>query len=148
MHELFEAFGVEWKLLIAQAVNFGIVLVGLWYFLYKPVMKIVDERQQLVEKGVQDAHKAEEFLAAADQTAGERLQTAEREAEHIVSLARKEAGTKRAELVQEAERRAEHIEKEAQARAAQESAKFRRESEREIARLAVLAAEKALKNHD
>ena len=38
MNELFAAFGIDWKLLLAQGVNFGIVLVALWYFLYRPVM--------------------------------------------------------------------------------------------------------------
>ena len=46
MQELFSAFGVNWKLLIAQAVNFGIVLVALRYFLYTPVLEMLEKRRQ------------------------------------------------------------------------------------------------------
>ena len=58
MSELFSAFGVKWTLLSAQMVNFTIVLVALWYFLYKPVLAILAKRQELVTKGVADAKHA------------------------------------------------------------------------------------------
>jgi hypothetical protein len=34
MAQLFSAFGLELPLLIAQAVNFAVLMVALWYFLY------------------------------------------------------------------------------------------------------------------
>ena len=66
MEQLFEAFGIDWKLLLAQAVNFGVLFVALTYFLYKPVLKTLDERKQKVAKGVTDAEAAEKMLAEAD----------------------------------------------------------------------------------
>jgi F-type H+-transporting ATPase subunit b len=147
MQELFSAFGVNWKLLIAQAVNFGIVLIALWYFLYKPVLAQLAKRQEMVAKSVADAKQAEELFAGADAEAEARVKAADTEAEKIVAAAREAAGTEKARLLKEAEERAALVERDAEAHAAESVAKARRESEQDIARLAILAAEKVLKTH-
>lgn len=144
MHELFEAFGVDWRLLIAQAVNFGIVLVALTYFLYKPVTRVLEERRAVIARGVDEARRASEKLSRADEEAQSRIQTADGEAEGIVRSAREAAGSERTKLLRDAEARAAQIAEDAQARAEETAAKSRRESEQDIARLAVLAAEKVL----
>ncbi len=147
MSQLFAAFGINWSLLIAQAVNFAIVLTALWYFLYKPVMTMLNKRHELVAKSVSDAAKAEELFEGADAEAASRVQAADTSAAEIVALAREEANTEKARLLREAEERAALVAKDAEARAAEAIERARRESERDIARLAVLAAEKVLKEH-
>lgn len=145
MHQLFAAFGIDWKLLIAQGVNFGIVLVALWYFLYKPVLATLEKRRALVAKGVEDAQRAEEKLAGADSEAATRLERAEGEAQAVVARARHAAAEQGGALVESARTRAEALEREAEARAKEGAARALRESEREIARLSLLAAEKVLR---
>jgi len=145
MQELFSAFGVTWSLLIAQAVNFGIVLVALWYFLYKPVMTTLAKRQELVAKGVREAEQMEELFAKADDEAESRVQAADAQAEKIVAAARESATAEKSRLLKEAEARAAAVAKDAEARAVETIEKARRESEKDIARLAVLAAEKVIK---
>ena len=145
MDDLFAAFGIDWKLLLAQAVNFGIVLVALWYFLYKPVVATMEKRRAVVAKGVEDALRAEEKLAGADTEATERINKADMEAGQIVARSRQAASSESAKIVDEARSRAEALQKDAALRAAEEVAKAKRESEREIARLAVLAAEKVIR---
>ena len=148
MQELFSAFGVNWSLLIAQAVNFGIVLVALWYFLYKPVMATLENRQAFVEKSVDEAKHIEKLFAQADSEAESRVKSADNEAEHIVAHAREAASSEKSRLLKEAEARAASVVKDAEARATEAVLRARRESERDIARLATLAAEKILKEHD
>lgn len=145
MEELFTTFGIDWKLIIAQAVNFGIVLVALFYFLYKPVMKTLDERAKKIAQGVEDAEKARLMREGADAEAASIVAKADAEAGELLSTARESAGAERARLVKEAEARAEAIAADAEARAKEASAKALRESEKEIARLATLAAAKVLK---
>lgn len=147
MGQLFDAFGIQTHLLVAQAVNFGVLFLVLSYFLYKPVMKTLDDRRKVIAKGVEDAQEASEALAGAHDTATEITRTAETDAEGIVARARDEAGTERERLVKEAQARAEGIEKDAQARAQEAHDRALRESETEIARLAILAAEKAMRQH-
>ena len=42
MEQLFEAFGIDWKLLLAQAINFGVLFLVLSYLLYKPVLSTLE----------------------------------------------------------------------------------------------------------
>jgi F-type H+-transporting ATPase subunit b len=144
MQALFSAFGIDWHLLIAQAVNFAVLFVVLTYLLYKPVLKVLSERRAKVAQGVHDAEAAAELLANADSQAAEKVQVAEPEAQTIVASARDEAGTEKARLLKEAEERAASIAADAEARAKETAARTLRESEKEIARLAILAAGKAM----
>ena len=60
--ELIAKLGIDWKLIIAQIVNFGIVLFLLYKFAYKPVLAALDKRRRMIEKSVKDAEKSEELL--------------------------------------------------------------------------------------
>lgn len=149
MQDLFSTFGVNWSLLIAQVVNFGIVLIALWYFLYKPVMTTLDKRREMIAQSVADAEKAEAMFAGADTEVKTRITNADSEAEAIVTSAREAASTEKARLLKEAENRAAQVTKDAEARATEAISRARKESERDIARLAILAAEKVLQEkHD
>lgn len=144
MSALFEAFGVEWHLLLIQAVNFAILVAALTYFLYKPVLKIVRERQQMVVKGVEDAEAAARALREADSAAKAKTDAAEIASQELVNRARQSALDEKARIAKEAEDRAAKIAEDAELRAKETAAKALRESEQEIARLAILAAGKAL----
>lgn len=145
MEQLFDTFGIDWKLLVAQAVNFGILLVVLTYVLYKPIMKTLDERRAKIAQGVKDAEDAAVKLAEADTEAGARIAAADSEAETLVANARETAGSERSRIVKEAEERAARLTADAEARAKESAEKALRDSEKEIARLAILAAEKAMR---
>lgn len=144
MEQLLDAFGINWKLLLAQAVNFAIVLVALRYFFYKPVLAMLEKRRAAVAKGVEDAAAATAMLAGADTEVSKRVGAADVEAESIVSAAREAASAEKARLLKEAEARASAVTRDAEARAKETAAKSLRESEKEIARLAILAAEKVM----
>ena len=145
MSALFSTFGLDWHLLVAQVVNFSVLAVALTWFLYKPVLKMVQERKRIVAKGVEDALRAGEMLAEADNEASNRVKIADEEAEKIVARARESAAAEKARLLKEAEMRAVAVTNDAAARAAEIAARFRRESEHEVARLGILAAEKILR---
>lgn len=145
MQQLFATFGIDLSLIIAQAVNFGVLFLVLTYLLYKPVLKTLDERRAKVAQGVEDAEKGTAMLATADTEAGARVKAAEEEATSIVNAARDAAGSEKVRIMKEAEARAAALEADAAARATEDATRMLRESEKEIARLAVLAAEKALR---
>lgn len=146
MSQLFSAFGVTWSSLIAQAVNFGIVLAALWYFLYRPVLAMLEKRKEMVAKGVEEAKAAAQMLSHADADAAAHVKQADEEAENILVAARAAADEERSRIVLAAEVRAEQVAKDAAARATEEVARAKRESERDVARLAILAAEKIMLN--
>lgn len=145
MSELFAAFGINWKLLLVQAFNFVLLLGVLWYFLYDPLLKMIDDRRKKIAEGVHDAEEAARKLADAKKEGEGIVGGASREAESIVAAARGRAEEKAQEILAGAESRAEATLKDASARAAEAKRQALKESEREIARAAMLAAEKILR---
>ena len=145
MSELFAAFGVNWKLLLIQAVNFGVLLAALSYFLYKPVLRIIDERRAKVAEGVRLAESASQTLADAKEESEQLVGEAARKAEGLAAASRVSAEQKGAGIVKAAEARADVVLAEAAARAEEVKRQTIASSEREIARAAMLATEKLLR---
>ena len=56
--EILENFGLNPMLLIAQIVNFLIVLFILKKFLYKPVLEMLKKRQTTIKDGLKQAEEA------------------------------------------------------------------------------------------
>lgn len=144
MDQLFAAFGIDWKVLLAQSVNFGVLLVGLTYFLYKPILKLLKERQETIAKGVQDAEDAAKKVKEIDASRAETIQKAEREAEEIVGRGVSEGKTERAQIVERAQSQSDSILSDARQQADEIKRQALAQSEKEIAKTAVLAAEKIL----
>lgn len=145
MQELFTAFGINGKLILIQAINFGVLLFILHRYLYKPVLKMIDERRQSIAAAVKTAEEADASLISAQEAGKDIIGKAAREAEGLVSDARTRAGEKGAELVKAAEERAEALYSDALTRAEEAKRQALAASEREIAKAAMLAAEKILK---
>lgn len=145
MAELLAAFGINWKLLLVQAVNFGLLLSVLTYLLYKPILRIIDERREKVAEGVRTAEAAQRRLAEAKAEGDELVGSAARDAEALVASARTRADEKGSEIVRAAESRADAVMKEAAAKAEEAKRQALAESQKDIARVAMLAAEKILR---
>jgi F-type H+-transporting ATPase subunit b len=145
MSALFAAFGISWKLLLIQAVNFGVLLVVLSYLLYKPILRIIDERREKIAEGVRTAEAAAQRLADAKEESNTLVGGAAREAENLVAAARARADEKGGEIVRAAEMRADGVLKDAEAKAEEAKRRALQESSKEIAHAAMLAAEKILR---
>ncbi len=91
MSELFSKLGVDWKLLIAQVVNFFILFWVLRRFAYKPILKTLERRRETVEKGMKDAKSVEERLASLEKERGKVIDDAHAQAHAIVETATKDA---------------------------------------------------------
>ncbi len=63
---MFETLGIQWPKLIAQFVNFAIVLFVLWRFAYKPVFQLLEARRQKIADGIANAEKIKAELAATE----------------------------------------------------------------------------------
>jgi F-type H+-transporting ATPase subunit b len=145
MAQIFTTFGVDWRLLIIDGINFALVLLVLWYFLYSPIMKILEERRTKVAKGVKDAERAGQKLHEIEASRSGVLAQAGQEADKLVSHAQKRAVEKERELLSKAEASAASVVAEAEAQAKEAKHRAVVESKEEIAKLIVLGIEKTLK---
>ncbi|MBF05498.1 ATP synthase F0 subunit B [bacterium] len=145
MEEIARVFGLNWKLFLVQTVNFSVLLLVLWYFLYRPVLQMIDERRQKIEKGVKSAEKAEKRLDEIENEREGVLKKATTEAGEILSTSKDRAQEKASEIVSEAENRADSLVDSAQQRAEEMKDRALRESKEEIGKAAILAAEQILR---
>ncbi len=145
MSELFSAFGLNWKLLLIQGLNFGILLFVLWKYLYGPVLKMIDERRTAIAEGVQKAEAADRRLAEADTEGKALVATAGKEAEGLVAAGRSRAESQAGEILKNTQAKADALIADATARAEEAKRQALLASEKEITRAAMLAPEKLLK---
>lgn len=145
MEKIVDVFGIDWKLLAISAANFGLLLVALTYFLYKPLQRLITERQEKITAGVAAAEKAEAELKGIEQSRATMLASAGKEADTLVAEARAAGTAKEREIVGAAEAAATRALAEAEAQAKDMKEKAVQESKQEVAKLIVLGMEKALK---
>lgn len=87
MGQAFEALGINLPQIIAQTVNFVILLVVLRMVLYKPVLNMLDERKQKIAEGLNAAEIARAEAASAQANIQAQLDTARKEGQEIVANA-------------------------------------------------------------
>ena len=104
-----DALGINLGYLISQIVNFALLFALLSVFLYKPVMRMLDERAARIRKGLEDSERAEKRLARIEADRDRRIQQAEREAREIVARAKEEARAQREEILAQARAEAEEL---------------------------------------
>lgn len=145
MDELIHAFGIDGRLIIIQMINFVVLAVALTYFLYTPLLNMLKSREEKIAQGILDAENAAEAKATAEQEKKAVLATAHEEADAINVRAKASADAKASEIAQIAQEKAAATVKAAELKAEDMKAQALKESEGEIAKLAILAAEKILK---
>lgn len=84
-----ESLGLDLKILVAQIINFGLLFVILSKVLYKPLIKLLDERSEKIKKSLENSEKLEKELEALK----------ERD-ELLLKKARSEAEKERKELLE------------------------------------------------
>ncbi len=84
-----EKFGVQWPLLIAQVINFCLVIAILHFFAFKPILKTLDARQKKIADGLQYTEEMKLQLMETEKKKHETLKQAVTEAKGIVGEAQK-----------------------------------------------------------
>lgn len=109
MEELIKTFHIDWKLIIAQLVNFAIVLFVLYKFAYGPMMKLMDERTKKIDKGLKDAENSHKKLQEIAEKEKAVLVEARKQAQEIVDKAEAAASKTKDEIIAESKQQAQKI---------------------------------------
>lgn len=109
METLLSQLGISGKLLVAQAVNFAVVLIVLNIVLYRPLMRMMEDRRKKIELGLHSTEIAEKRLGEIEKERVETIAVAEREALHIVTDAQKTGTAEMRQIVASAEKRADDL---------------------------------------
>lgn len=142
--ELLHKLGIDWKLLIAQLVNFFILLVILAKFVYRPVLDMLDKRSRTIEKGMHDAKAAQERLEQIEKLRVEKMNETAREISAMLEKSKSEAEAMKQSILHTAQTQAEDLLRRAKAEMAEAKEKMVQDAKREVAALIVSAAGKLM----
>ncbi len=143
--ELAGKFGVNWKFVFAQAVNFCIVAYILHRFAFKPVLATIEERQQKIADGLQYAEEMKTKLAETGRARAETLNQAREEARKIVQQARDNASAHMDKQTREAAEKAEDMLQKGRAENERQRRQMLSDVRQEVARLVAQTAAKVLR---
>lgn len=142
--ELLHSLGINGKLLLAQIINFLILLFVLYKFAYGPVLKMLSERTEKIEKGLKDAEDSHKKLQEITVKEKEILDKARGEAQEMMKRATDAAALQAEEIVVSAKDKTEKMIEVAQKQIEQEKTKILAEAKAEIASLVMAATEKII----
>jgi len=137
--------GIDWKLLLAQVVNFAILLWILKRYAYKPMLQMLDERTSKIERGLQDAEAASVKLREMEEKEKAVLSEARSEAKRILAETDEAAKKRDAMKAAETEERVKKLLSDAEVKMNDDRAKMLSDAKSELAETVVMAVEKVLK---
>ncbi|HEV3271970.1 MAG TPA: F0F1 ATP synthase subunit B [Candidatus Methylacidiphilales bacterium] len=127
---------------IAQCIVITILFIVLWQFGWKPVRRILEQRQKTIEEAMANAEKIKKELADAETMRLSIIQKANEQANHIIAEAEKSAAVVTEQRAKEASRQAEEIIKNAREAAVLERNRLMVELKQHIGGLVVQTTEK------
>jgi len=135
MQQLLSQLGIDWHLLISQAVNFFLLVIVLRLVAYKPLMKLIADRRARIEEGLMKADEADKRLLEVDEISKKKVKEAELQAMGIVK--KTEDGVKAIEekMMAEAKRKEAEAMRQTEQMLRSKEEESRRGMEREAAEL-------------
>lgn len=139
---LFESLGIDWKMLVLQAIAFLVLLALLSKFVFPILMKMVDEREAKIAEGQKAAEEAVKQAAQTKDEVSKLLADARKEATEIVATAKDQASQAAADSDKKAKERAERIVSAASEDIAKQIASAQKTLRNETIELVAMATEK------
>lgn len=136
--------GIDWKLFLAQLINFVIVLFILWKWAFTPLTKKLSERTARIDKSLKEADEINKLHAAAEADRSEAIRVARVEASAIISAAEKSANQAKDEIVAEAHKHVKQIVEESKRALASQQTEMMNQVRSDAALLIIAATEKIL----
>lgn len=144
MDSIISTFHIDWKIIIAQAVNFAVVFVVLYIYALKPLSKLMKERGEKISQGLTHAKENAELLKQTNIAHEEMLTKARSEADTIFKNAKKEADLKKVDMMEATKKEVAVMIENGKKSLEAEKSKMVEEAKKEIVNLTILATEKLL----
>lgn len=139
-----DQLGINGPFLLAQIINFLVIMWLLRRFLYKPVLNMLDERREKIRESLSAAETARADAAQRTQENEEILAQARREAQEIIRRAEEGARRREADIMARAKEEADSVKQRAQEEIAYERQQTMAELRGEVAQLSLSIARKTI----
>lgn len=144
MNSLIETFHIDARLIIAQIINFGIVFFVLYYFILKPLFKVMKERSEKIQNGLKFSEQIEKEMKEIQEKKEHIMFEARRSADSEMENAKKIAEEKKKEIMDDAQLKVNNLLIVAKVNAEDERQRVVNESKQDVIDLAFSVATKVL----
>lgn len=139
-----EALGISVSGLLTQLISFTIIAFLLYWFLYGPITRMLDQRAEKIKSSLEAADRARVEAASSAEKVEQEMANARQEGQVLIAEAREAAGRLREQEEARARQQVEEMLERARADIQQERDSAVEEVRREFAGLAILAAERVV----
>ena len=139
------ALGINLPSLLAQLINFTLLLVLLTVLAYRPLLRVLDERRRRIQEGLEASEAAKQRLSETEQEVARELEKARQEGQTLIGQAQQMSARIQEEGRQQARTEAEHLLERARSEIQMERDSAIAELRREFADLTITAAERVIR---
>lgn len=143
---LLGTFGLDWKLFLAQLINFAIIVFVLTKWVYKPLLHVMDERRKKMERGIKQAQEAQRKLDSASEEKKQIINEARSVGKQYVDEGKKKGDLEREQRIDASKTIIERQLKESKELLERETALAKEQARKELATLVITATEKVSQN--
>jgi len=134
--------GLNYKLFLAQLINFGLVLLVIWKWVYGPLMKAMDERSKKIEQGLMDAEESKKLLENAGTERKKVVTESRLKAKEIIETSEVDAKKRCDDMLSGAKSEVERVVNEGKQRLRDDQAAMVEDARKQVAELVLSATEK------
>jgi len=143
---MLETLGIHFPSLAIYLVNFLLVLLLLYLFAYKPILRLMDQRAERIRESLEAADTARQEAASSQEAIQEQITEARREGQRIMDQAREASERFRTEEMDKARQEAEAFVERAKEDIARERDTALQEVRASFGDLAITAAERVIRS--
>ena len=143
---MLETLGIHFPSLAIYLVNFLLVLLLLYLFAYKPILRLMDQRAERIRESLEAADTARQEAASSQEAIQEQVTEARREGQRIMDQAREASERFRTEEMDKARQEAEAFVERAKEDIARERDTALQEVRASFGDLAITAAERVIRS--
>ncbi|MCS5666737.1 MAG: F0F1 ATP synthase subunit B [Dehalococcoidia bacterium] len=143
---MLETLGIHFPSLAIYLVNFLLVLLLLYLFAYKPILRLMDQRAERIRESLEAADTARQEAASSQEAIQAQITEARREGQRIMDQAREASERFRTDEMDKARQEAEAFVERAKQDIARERDTALQEVRASFGDLAITAAERVIRS--
>jgi F-type H+-transporting ATPase subunit b len=143
--EALTKLGIDFKVILAQIINFGILIAVLWKLLYKPILHMLDQRRKRIEESLKTAREIEVKSAKIEEELSHKRALAKKEAAEIVGDAKITAEKDREKILVSAAEESDRVKNAAREQIELDRKAMLDETKKRVGKLALLLVTRSLK---
>ena len=140
-----ESLGIDWQVVIAQAISFLALVLLLMKYMFKPIESIFKQRQEKVKQNIAEAEEQREHAASLRQLYEGHLANIADEARAKMEQTIKDAEVQKARIIENTNVEIAEMQERNRVQMALDYAHLRQQLREEMSNIAVMAASKVLR---